>query len=83
MAGVRPAARYGSIDNLLASLGPSVRVVCLQETKLSSRADLDRQLACPEVGTGQGAEGALCAMCTSAGGVLGLGLGSWRLGLRV
>ena len=46
--GVSRQLGYGSIGNLLASLGPSVRVVCLQETKLSTRGDLDRQLACPE-----------------------------------
>lgn len=46
--GVSRQLGYGSIGNLLASLGPSVRVLCLQETKLSSRGDLDRQLACPE-----------------------------------
>ena len=46
--GVSRQLGYGSIRNLLESLGPSVRVVCLQETKLSSRGDLDRQLACPE-----------------------------------
>ena len=46
--GVSRQLGFGSIANLLASLGPSVRVVCLQETKLSTRGDLDRQLACPE-----------------------------------
>jgi hypothetical protein len=35
------------VGGLLDSLGPSVRVVCLQETKLTSRSDLDVELACP------------------------------------
>ena len=38
--GVERQLGYGSIDGLLDSLGPSVRVVCLQETKLTSRLGL-------------------------------------------
>lgn len=44
--GVSRQLGYGSVDALLGSLGDSVRVVCLQETKLS-RGDRDRDLACP------------------------------------
>ena len=44
--GVSRQLGYGSVDALLGSLGDSVRVVCLQETKLT-RGDRDRDLACP------------------------------------
>lgn len=46
--GVSRQLGYGSVDGLLRALGPAVRVVCLQETKLSSRGDLLQGLACPD-----------------------------------
>jgi len=45
--GVQRQLGYGSMAALLSSLGEDVRVVCLQETKLTGRSDLTDDLACP------------------------------------
>lgn len=45
--GVSRQLGYGGIEALLDSLGTVVEIVCLQETKLASRSDLDVELACP------------------------------------
>ena len=45
--GVSRAKGYGGVENLLASLGEDVNVVCLQETKLNSKDDLSLATATP------------------------------------
>jgi AP endonuclease-2 len=46
--GVTRAKGYGSVQNLLQSLGQHVNVVCLQETKLGSAHDLTAETATPK-----------------------------------